>query len=38
MDAGFGDDVAVEPVAQVDRVDVVAFKVRVPVSRVSACA
>lgn len=30
MDGGFGDNVAVETVAQVDRVDVVAFEIRVP--------
>ena len=29
MDTGLGDDVHVEAVAQVDRVDVVAFQVRV---------
>jgi hypothetical protein len=29
VDAGFGDDVHVEAVAEVDGVDVVAFKVRV---------
>ncbi len=30
MDGGFGDDVGVETVAEVDWVDVVAFQVRVP--------
>ena len=29
MDGGFGDDVGVEAVAEVDGVDVVAFEVRV---------
>lgn len=29
MDAGFGDDVHVEAVAKIDRVDVVAFEVGV---------
>lgn len=31
VDGGFGFDVGVEAVAQVDRVDVVALKIRVPV-------
>lgn len=30
MDGGFGDDVGVEAVAEVDGVDVIAFKIRVP--------
>lgn len=30
MHGGLGDNVAVETVAQVDRVDVVAFEIRVP--------
>lgn len=30
MDGGFGDDVGVETVAEVDGVDVVALEVRVP--------